>query len=255
MWRFFATLACGIGFGLFIDELGKFITSDNDYFFQPVIAIIYLIFVGLFFLFHWLGTVRNLTAAGRAGQRVRLRQGGGTAQHGRRRARRGAVPAQPLRPADPIVISLTAVAAALHRPGPAHARRRSTRPRPGSRGSTPGSCAAASSRSSWSAGSWSSPWPTSIVFIPVLLESQSLTFANLGLALSGALSGALVVVGVVRWRRSRLSAYRWFERGVLVAIFIGCLLQLLPEPAQRPLGPRWCCSSPGRPSAISSGRS
>jgi hypothetical protein len=51
--KLFAALFGGIGFGLFIDEVGKFLTKDNDYFYEPAIGIMYITLLVIWFLGRW----------------------------------------------------------------------------------------------------------------------------------------------------------------------------------------------------------
>jgi hypothetical protein len=56
-----AAVVGGVGFGFFIDELGKFITKDNDYFYKPAAALIYVIFILLFLVTRWMQHRRGFT--------------------------------------------------------------------------------------------------------------------------------------------------------------------------------------------------
>lgn len=57
-----ASIVGGVGFGLFVDELGKYITHDNDYFFKPTALLLYALFLSLWLL------VRSIRARRRRGQ-------------------------------------------------------------------------------------------------------------------------------------------------------------------------------------------
>jgi hypothetical protein len=61
--RWFSAVAGGVGFGVFIDELGKFITEDNNYFFEPAIGIIYAVFVSLYLLFNFITRHARFTSS------------------------------------------------------------------------------------------------------------------------------------------------------------------------------------------------
>lgn len=57
-----SALLGGVGFGIFIDELGKFITKDNNYFFRPTIGIIYAVFTILYLAFNFISRNQRLSS-------------------------------------------------------------------------------------------------------------------------------------------------------------------------------------------------
>jgi uncharacterized membrane protein (UPF0136 family) len=223
LWKQLATLAAGIGFGLFIDELGKFITSDNDYFFRPVFAFIYVIFIAILIV------TRALLTTDHPSPQAALVNLFGLASEGAVRQWDESERAQALQllaacdQADPLVQQLAPVVTNL-------ATRTSGRQGPYERlkarlGGFYGSLV----RRRW--------FKTLLVGYLTLLalggifvglaaivaanaQDSAMDFWTYGEALSAGVSAVLVVVGFVRWRRSRLAAYRWFQRALLVTIFV-----------------------------------
>ena len=208
----------GIGFGFFIDEVGKFVTSDNNYFFRPAVSIMYVLFVLFFFIFQAIGrrlpsSHTYLVNALGATQETLIR---GLTKDQKERARGMLAHADPAGPITATLLSLLDHMELVHAPPPGRLMR-----------------AARETRAAYDRVLRSRRFRLILVAIFVALTVVSGIGALLGVTftdglsipewaelLSNALVACLMVVGIVYLRRSRVAAYRWFIRGVLISLLV-----------------------------------
>jgi hypothetical protein len=217
--RVLAAFLSGVGFGLFIDELGKFITQDNDYFFQPTIGLIYVIFILLFLVAKAIGDRRateheNLINAIEAAKEVAI---GDLDRAEKRRALAYLKHAgdgaevqkliELLRGSKTIVRSETNLYARL--------RTRLAR-RYGSLIKKPWF-----NRAVIAFFVVGSAVTLVVSAYDIVVQPKSISFADGGELIFSSVTGLLVLFGTYQLlRRSRLAAYEAFERAVLVFLFL-----------------------------------
>jgi hypothetical protein len=227
--RTFIAFIGGCGFGWFIDELGKFITRDVDYFFQPTIALIYFVFILMYLVFR--GIQRRDYTADEA------------VLNGLEAVKAAAIGDL----SEPRRISAISL---LDRTGANNAVARHVRALLSDETGLPSPRPNRFERWShgmrvWYLGLTGHRWferaviawfvvvgsGQLVVAIVLALDHHAIRgFEEWATVVSSAVSGALIVVGVVQLvRHHRLSAYRWFERGMLVQIFVTQVFEFAQE--------------------------
>ena len=214
-----AAVAGGVGFGLFIDEVGKFVTKDVNYFYKPAIAIIYICFVALFMLIRWLAR-RGFSAeeATLIGLESLQRAAVGDLSDARRaRILHLLASAGADSPLAQSVRDLLAHSATEHA-RPSIAQRVSRRLGP-----------------LWDTLTGHRLFREAIVAVLVVAAAISagevgwllrdgfghLSFSQRAFALTTLVADGSLVVGVLALRRSLVVALRWYEHAVLIEITLG----------------------------------
>jgi hypothetical protein len=217
--RTFVAFLGGAGFGWFIDELGKFITRDVNYFFEPTIALIYITFVVMYLVFRSveLRAFRPEEAVLNAIEALKSASLGRLDEHQRREA---ITLLDSTGPHDMLAAEVRGLLVDV-RTLPPH---------------EPGWFARTASRMR----SWYLHFTESSSFVVVVdglllfialvkvvsavgfaLDDAGIHgFAEWASVLSSLVAGTLIVVGAIRLPRSRVDALRWFDRGLLVEILV-----------------------------------
>jgi hypothetical protein len=217
--RTFVAFLGGAGFGWFIDELGKFITQDVNYFFQPTIALIYIVFITMYLVFRGIAgrafgpdeAVLNALEALKSASIGKLDE----------TRRREAIALLDVTEANGAIAdhvdSLLRDVPALPPRHHGRVERSSARLRDWYRGLTerPG-------------------FARTVSVLLVLLAVASVVgvfsvaydhatikgFSEWASVVSSSIGGVLIVIGAVRLHHSRVEGYVWFERGLLVDILV-----------------------------------
>jgi hypothetical protein len=220
--RHTAAVIGGIGFGFFIDEIGKFVTTDNDYFFKPAAGMIYIVFIGLFLAIRALGWRHRFTPQEcLANAMVLLSEAADRdlTERDRLIVRRLLAHSPD---SEPLVQPLTDVLNRLE-----------CKPVP-----PPGRFVRAGRRlRTWYFSVMEEPWFSSVLVV-VFTAVAAVTLVQVGLDARRILDGhqhlhvisvaglassivasGLILVGLVRLRDSRIAAYRWFDHALMVQVF------------------------------------
>ena len=225
-----AAVLGGVGFGLFIDEVGKFVTTDNNYFFQPATAMIYVIFMLLFLTFRLIERRQVLPEQGYLVNAVEVLKDALASNLDEDKRDRALLLLQQSDQQDPVVKALEA---ALHQVQPA--------PDPAPRRLTVLARRARDLYHRIVRERWFSRLlvlffvvyaaGATFTFVGDIVSSNGLaaggvrhTTADWGDFLASMLADVLIIAGTIQLLRRRhapLSAYHWFRRAVLVSLFIG----------------------------------
>ena len=219
-----AAIVAGLGFGTFIDEIGKFVTADNDYFFRPAVALVYVTFVVVFLVARAIEGRRPLTEREALANVLDLLEGTlGEPLEPEDRARIEALLEKAGADSELASVLRSFLAKVPARPDveawweriPRWGARRYER-------------LAGDPRFERALTGAVIVYATAAVVASLLVvitaarndASQSLSVAALGQVLSTVAGAALIARGVVALPNSRTGAYRWFVRGVLVWLLI-----------------------------------